>query len=179
MALLSIQVCNQISKSEQQTSYMYWNSEKKLSWDDFKGTAPKGKSDCIAAFMGLSPLINIKNDSLVKVKVFATFNRDSSWVKPNCKSLLLLEDEQNLFDINEIYARKTMSYLQIHSFQYVDMKKVMKQYNSEKDSLMALYVKDVQASVLNQNKWENRIDSMLMSIKKQSWDSVYIYQKRV
>lgn len=172
---LSTLICNhKIVESLTKSDYLYWNSETKLSWADFKATPPVKNRECVNAYMPLLPIASVKNDSMAKVSVFATFYRDSSWVRPDCKILSYLIQQRTAFDINEVYARKIMNYLQKQQGNVIDMKQIMAKYSHERDSLVSVYFNEIGISSLNQDSWENKVDSMLNDPNNSKIDSAIV-----
>lgn len=88
---------------------IYWTSDRKLNWEDFKGTPkPISNSNTAAqSYCGFGFETN-QVSILSKAKIFtkATFTCNLSWVKEDQKSRIdLLEHEQGHFDLCEVYAR--------------------------------------------------------------------------
>ncbi|MDQ1097767.1 MULTISPECIES: hypothetical protein [Chryseobacterium] len=81
--------------------------KRKLSFDDFRGEI--GVSTA-AAVSSVIIRYEIVSQSIwtgrIKIKIFAAFDRSSSWIKPEFKSPPLLAHEQGHFDITEIFSRK-------------------------------------------------------------------------
>ncbi|QEC69761.1 hypothetical protein FRZ67_21575 [Panacibacter ginsenosidivorans] len=100
-----------------------WSKNRKLTWDDFKGT-PKvltnintaAQTYCGFAYRSSTSSMISSARSFTK----ATFDCRLSWVKPEEKGRAdLLEHEQGHFDLSEIYRRllsKRLSQEKINSF---------------------------------------------------------------
>jgi hypothetical protein len=88
---------------------IYWATDRKLCWEDFKGSPQINLNSNIGALSKCGFGFETNQVSfLSKAKVFtkATFNCNLSWVKVDQKNNLeLLEHEQGHFDLSEIYAR--------------------------------------------------------------------------
>ncbi len=82
---------------------IYWNKERKLTWDDFKGT-PEPTNGRIASNVG-GVYIYFKqlNFINIEVKVVNVFDKKLSWTTTNLLSVL--EHEQLHSDIREVHAR--------------------------------------------------------------------------
>ncbi|MDB5221447.1 MAG: hypothetical protein JWN83_114 [Chitinophagaceae bacterium] len=93
-----------------------WTKNRKLTWEDFKGTPkstlnPEVAAQTYCGFGFQSNYVNI----LTKTKIFVTntFNCNLSWVRPDQKDRAdLLEHEQGHFDLCEVYARQLRKKLQ-------------------------------------------------------------------
>ena len=101
-ALLAI-FCNVVYAQQ-----LEW-SNKKLTWDDFKGpVSNKNSFDTSFASTGIS--YNMTYDPYpgngIHVNVTAILDEDKSWKKPEVSEEYQLNHEQLHFDIAEIYARK-------------------------------------------------------------------------
>lgn len=86
-----------------------WDKNRKLTWEDFKGTVKifKNENEAALTYCGFSFQSN-RVTSFKNAKVFVknTFYCDSSWVKPNqIDEKYLLEHEQRHFDLCEVYTR--------------------------------------------------------------------------
>ncbi|MBA3674828.1 MAG: hypothetical protein H0W75_07715 [Chitinophagaceae bacterium] len=93
-----------------------WTGNRKLTWEDFKGT-PKSISNSNAAaqtYCGFGFQTNYVT-ILTKTKIFVTttFTCNLSWVRQDQKNRAdLLEHEQGHFDLCEVYARQLRKKLQ-------------------------------------------------------------------
>lgn len=84
-----------------------WSKQKRLSFDDFKGEVGVSTAAAVSA-------VSIKHKILsqsiwtgrIKIKIYASFDKLSSWVKPEFETLQLLAHEQGHFDITEIFSIK-------------------------------------------------------------------------
>lgn len=89
---------------------IFWTSDRKLSWEDFKGS-PKTISNANAAaqtYCGFGFQTN-QVSVLTKTKIFTTniFTCNLSWVREDQKYRTdLLEHEQGHFDLCEVYSRQ-------------------------------------------------------------------------
>jgi hypothetical protein len=93
-----------------------WTANRKLTWEDFKGTAKSISNTNSAAqtYCGFGFQTNYVT-ILTKTKIFVstTFTCNLSWVRPDQKDRAdLLEHEQGHFDLCEVYARQLRRKLQ-------------------------------------------------------------------
>lgn len=85
-----------------------WSADRKLSWDDFKGTPAPGRDTNVAA--RTSCRFGIRIDTMyasgIRVVVTNEFICRQSSVRPGRKTPALLAHEQLHFDLCEVYARQ-------------------------------------------------------------------------
>ena len=94
------------SLSAQATNPIEWGADRKLKWEDFKGTPdPSSPKDAVSAVF-VTHTWNCDYYGNFTFTVTAIFEPDNSWVKPSAKSDALLGHEQGHFDLAEVYARK-------------------------------------------------------------------------
>lgn len=96
---------------------IYWNSEERLSWDDFEGK-PRWEYNSISALTS-SGIVHYKGckDGKIIFKVKAYFEKKESWVKAEALTQHHLEHEQLHFDITELNARKLRKALAQREFK--------------------------------------------------------------
>ncbi|MCG3164254.1 MAG: hypothetical protein POELPBGB_00008 [Bacteroidia bacterium] len=101
--ILFIMLASQ-STLAQSKDTVYWNAERKLKWQDFKGRPDESTNLLAMTQAGIGYEVACNNGEL-KVKVFCYFNVKKSWTKEE-ESDELLRHEQLHFDITELYTRK-------------------------------------------------------------------------
>jgi len=107
MKLLLFIVFTTLSSGMFSQQKIEWTEKRKLSFDDFRGEIGVSMA---AAVSSVIIRYEIVSQSIwtgrIKIKIFATFDTSSSWIKPEFKSPRLLAHEQGHFDITEIFSRK-------------------------------------------------------------------------
>ena len=87
-----------------------WNKERKLTWEDFKGTPPSITETNAAASTRCGFDVSAESNGsgeLIAVTIKNMFFCDRSWVRQDKRNRLdLLEHEQAHFDLCEVYARR-------------------------------------------------------------------------
>jgi hypothetical protein len=93
-----------------------WDSEARLTWDDFEGPVPRRaeaeRVASTAASIAWSYELKIEwsRDAcvfgIVKLDSIALFHPESSWVRPEHRTAAILEHEQGHFDIAQLYNEK-------------------------------------------------------------------------
>lgn len=140
-----------------------WTANRKLTWEDFKGT-PKSISNTNTAaqtYCGFDFQTNYVT-ILTKTKIFVTttFTCNLSWVRPDQKNRTdLLKHEQGHFDLCEVYARQLRKKLQ---------EKKLTVFNLNPDA--NIIFKDVYASYLDrQELYEKETNYGLDKQKQSDW----------
>lgn len=92
---------------QNQNNIIRWNKDRKLSWEDFKGTT-KNWSAAAVTYCGIDikPIKTSIWTGKMTVKVIAYFNTDSSLYFKERVDSNVLRHEQFHFNIAELYARK-------------------------------------------------------------------------
>ena len=83
---------------------IYWNINRKLTWEDFKGRPDKTTNLLAMTQAGIGYEVACNNGEL-KLKIYCYFNAKKSWTKET-DSDDLLRHEQLHFDITELYTRQ-------------------------------------------------------------------------
>ncbi len=147
-----------------------WTSNRKLTWEDFKGT-PKSISNTNTAaqtYCGFGFQTNYVS-ILTKTKIFVTttFTCNLSWVRPDQKNRTdLLEHEQGHFDLCEVYARQLRKKLQ---------EKKMTVFNLLPDA--DIIFKDVYALYLDRQELYEKETNYGLDRQKQSYWRAEIHKK--
>ncbi|MFK8102915.1 MAG: hypothetical protein AB8G15_10340 [Saprospiraceae bacterium] len=99
------------------TDILYWNADKRLSWDDFAGE-PRFDYEGVAALTS-SGIVHYKGckDNNINYRVRAYFEKHESWVKEEALTTHHLRHEQLHFDITELFARKLRKVLSERAFK--------------------------------------------------------------
>ena len=114
ISVFTILSCNKNSND----SIIVWNENRKLTWDDFKGTPDKTVPRESGSTVAIEPKPDKENGKLV-VNIRCLFNKNKSWVKKESKSSHLLKHEQGHFDLEEVYARILRRRFTGYDFRYI------------------------------------------------------------
>lgn len=90
-----------------------------MTWDDFKGKAPAGRTPAAITASGISYTYSanlLHHEVLLDHRVTAYFYPDESWYRPELCNDNTLAHEQLHFDISELFARKMGARLDRTSF---------------------------------------------------------------
>ncbi len=87
---------------------LYYSTENKLRWDNFKGRPPADNSKTAAITMSgfgyNASMKSSKGKGELEISVYCYFNKEKSWVKPGRNTAYILNHEQHHFDISYIAA---------------------------------------------------------------------------
>ncbi len=94
-----------LSQDRVSTDRIAWSAARKLRWQDFAGTPPRGADGDCHSFVGLNVDWSCDDNHFV-FHVSTTFDPIQSWVRPGARQPDLLRHEQTHFDLTEVAARK-------------------------------------------------------------------------
>lgn len=158
---------------------IFWTSEKKLSWSDFKGT-PNPKSSYFAfTESGIKADLESKDDS-VFINVRTYFDKQSSWTK-DIKNESLLQHEQLHFQITELFARKFRKELSETKFTMKqlsdELHKIHGRVFSDCREMQARYDKETNHSIIKekQAEWNKKVQTELESLS--NWSKTLVRAK--
>ena len=86
---------------------IYYNPEKKLVWDDFKGVPgpPSPVAAITASGFGYKANMNSSGGKgEINISVYCYFNKKGSWVRQGKTTLYILNHEQHHFDVSYLAA---------------------------------------------------------------------------
>lgn len=156
--------------SFQRIPVLYWREDRKLTIEDFRMTPPKSNHAAVSNCK-FDYAVSTKKDSIF-FDITAEFDPKKSWMKKEFRSLEALNHEQRHFDIVEIHARMMRrNILSLGRMKEVRIrKKVDKVFVHLTESLTSMQkCYDMEAGRLSdtipQKKWDNKIDSLLISLE--------------
>lgn len=158
-ALLLLVLSPEISEEEK----IIWSEDRKLTWEDFKGT-PSGPQDFVASTnSGVSFSFSYKERNgvgTINYTVVSNFYPALSWYRPARVSDYILEHEQMHFDISELCARKLRKSLADipHDRNFKENSEVVYQQNeAERRQLQAQYDKESDHSNIREGEYKWRV----------------------
>ena len=149
-----------------------WQSNKTLSWDDFKGQ-PNGRGSFVASTSsGMSQSYVIGSNGVLNKKethVKAHFYPEYSWYRAKDTTALLLKHEQTHFDITEIHARLLNARIQSYAFtsnSKEEVKDLYEQAEKERRAMQKAFDKETNHSINKdvEKQWETRIATLLLPL---------------
>lgn len=156
--------------SQYNEEFIDWSTEKKLSWDDFKGNALKTGDVAALTATHLGFSYNIVNGK-ISYTIECRFEKNKSWGK--VKTNWILNHEQGHFDIAEIFSRKLFKAVSAYRFNRAtfqsDLDIIYQKIVEEKDQYQQLYdlETDHSRNKLKQEEWWKKISEDLNDLK--SW----------
>ncbi|RKR06497.1 uncharacterized protein DUF922 [Maribacter vaceletii] len=156
--------------SAQDYTTILWDSNNKLTWENFKGKIPLHSRAAATTASGVTYKYSaqrIRGELNVSFIVSAYFYPKKSWYNPSLCDSLILSHEQLHFDISELYARKLKRKLDATTFTHGSLKKEVKSiYNvvmAELNSYQNLYDKETNFSrdLEEQLRWNKKIREAL------------------
>jgi len=155
---------NKVSNSVNDT--IYYNINRPLSWEDFKGVPDYSNPGGAITASGFAFDANMSTngkDIYLNVGIYTFFSKKKSWKKPNINSSYHLLHEQHHFDITRISAEKFYSELSKANFTVNNYNKLLSElFNKAFDENTALqqkYDSETRHSIntSEQVKWNDKI----------------------
>ncbi len=152
---------------------VYYNSNKKLVWPDFKGN-PQNRSDATAitssGFGYVAGMQTKNNKTGIGITVYCYFSKKDSWVKSGGESNYALTHEQHHFDITYIVACQFIQKLRTAKFTrnnydtlldkiYIESREQLKKMQDDYDG----QTKNGQIKNI-QTEWNEKVDKQLRSL---------------
>ena len=152
---------------------IYYESNRKLTWPDFKGRPDAASFAAAITESGFGYLLtmqSLRGKTTINITVYCYFNKNKSWVKKGMNSDYALLHEQHHFDITYIntclfiqklketnFTRSNCGSLseKIHDEYYNALQKMQDEYDGETSNGRK---KDVQAY------WNKKIDQQLEAL---------------
>lgn len=127
-----------------------WSENKKLSWEDFRGTPDAGDGYVASTNSGMSFSFSYKVTNGIMTmdyEILCNFYPELSWYKVDLVSNYILQHEQTHFDISELYARKLRKVMEETTFS-----------NDPKEAVNAIYQNMEAARQKLQEKYDFETD---------------------
>lgn len=168
----------------QESDYISWDKDYKLTWDDFKG-----KNDSDQEYAATTWTIVKRNQTgLLEDKIFLTVNnfflKEQSWVKEVSKNEELLRHERLHWDITEYFTRKLRKIYTEHQSlsindSYIFFNKEYDDMLEEENIFQNQYDEETNFSrdKEKQDEWENKIEGLLKEYE--DYSNVNIEIKRI
>ena len=147
---------------------IYYDINRRLSWNDFYGTPPVNPSWGAMTASGFSFNSSMNDDGSnvdITIGVFAFFTKHDSWKRPDIHSGYHLEHEQRHFDITRIGSEKLVSELKKAKFTSQNYRNVLRsifdKVYDENTALQQQYDRETKNSMdtAKQKEWNTRIET--------------------
>lgn len=146
---------------------IYWNKDRKLTWDDFQGMPDTNSIGGAATYSGLVTASRYTSDTSISVIISAVFYRKRSWQKTRYQTARSLQHEQGHFDITEVFARKANIAFKAYRFNRTtvnaDINRIFYSFAAQEDSVQYVYDRatDNHRNVAQQKIWDKKIAGWL------------------
>lgn len=163
-------------------SKLLWSPERKLTWNDLRGTPDKASPFAALTRIDMSIMQGPHaTANTMELIVSAELVPEGSWVIPDKKTPVILAHEQGHFDIAEYHARRLRKALEEHGpFRARtldrDVNAIFDRIFREKDNMQLAYDRQTGHSIHlgPQLEWEARIVQLLDSLDAYGGRSVTI-----
>lgn len=157
-------------KSTEDKNQIEWSVDRKLTWDDFRGTPPTPDKTNAAASTNCGFDVTAESDSegtLIRAEVKNIFYCEDSWVREDHKDKsTLLIHEQAHFDLCEVYTRRLRKMISDTNLK-LDINKAINTVFNDFKSRQKLYDMETNHSInkINQVKWLKIISDELAALE--------------
>jgi hypothetical protein len=155
---------------------IYYSTENKLLWENFKGKSPSDNGRTAAITMsGFGYNANMKSsggNGQLNLQVYCFFNKNKSWVRPGKTTPYILNHEQHHFDISYIAACIFVDKIQSTVITSHNYNMLLPRIYNECIEIMNKMQDDYDGQTRNgqeasfQEKWNKFIDNKLTIISK-------------
>jgi hypothetical protein len=153
---------NKINKAESDT--VYYDFNRKLTWQDFQGKVPIGAKWGAMTASGFSFNSEMEDDGdnniVISVGVYTFFTKHDSWKKPDINSSYHLEHEQHHFDITRLCTQKLVNEIKSTHFTKNNYRKL----------LYSIFDKVYKESVAFQHEYDNETKNSMDVEKQKEWN---------
>ena len=130
--------------SEVVNEKMQWDENRKLTWNDFKGTPNVGNGFVASTNSGISFSFSysVRDNNLnLDYTIESNFYPELSWYIAEDVSPYILKHEQTHFDISELHARKLRKLIEESTFSLNPKEEINSLYNSIEEKRRAMQKK--------------------------------------
>jgi hypothetical protein len=160
-------------KAPANSDTIYYTSNRKLTWPDFKGI-PEEKSVALAitssGFGFLAGVQKVNGKTTINITVYCYFGKNSSWVKTGRESDYALNHEQHHFDITYLVTCMFMQKLKAAAFTWGNYNSLLNKLYAETSRQLEKMQNEYDGQTKNgqlkdvQAEWNKKIESQLSSI---------------
>ena len=166
---------NKVNDPKSDTIYFDFN--RKLSWNDFQGNVPAAApwgAMTASGFSFNSSMNEYENNLHISVGVYTFFTKDDSWKKPEINSAYHLEHEQHHFDITRLYAQKLVDEIKKADFTKSNYRKLLYLIFDKVYAESLVYQREYDQETKNsmniekQKEWNKKISTEMKKLEKNS-----------
>ena|SRR6185312_5337325 len=159
---VDVYIENKINKPQNDT--VYYDFNRKLTWQDFQGIVPTGAKWGAMTASGFSFNSEMEDDGdnhiVISIGVYTFFTKHDSWKKPDINSAYHLEHEQHHFDITRLFAQKFLDEIRNAHFTKGNYRKL----------LYSIFDKVYEESVAYQHQYDNETKNSMDVQKQKEWN---------
>ncbi len=161
------------SRSGNTTDTIYYDQNKRLEWNDFKGKPDAGSTAAAITESGFGYRMSVESvngRANMAITVFCYFTKKKSWVKAGMNTDYALIHEQHHFDITYLYACLFIQKLRTAHFtinNYASLvEKIHDECFAELDKMQDAYDGETKNGRVSkqQSIWNKKIDHQLGSL---------------
>jgi len=149
--------------------FIDWSADRKLRWDDFKGTPETGSDRAALSSILIHVDFSFSNNNF-KWKITCRFSKKKSWARS--KTDYILSHEQAHFDITEVHARKLHQRLSQYTFNQKtyqkDLQQIYQGIVKEENEMQTAYDSETNHSINKdkQAEWLIKVSRLLDETKE-------------
>ncbi len=152
--------------SQNPTDLIYYSSQKKLTWADFKGTPNQPEPIAAITFSGFGYKASMHSEDgkgVITVEVYCYFSKPTSWVRKNQNTPYNLTHEQHHFDATYIIAKA-----------FIDSIKTANLTTENMNEKLAIIYKQSKAALLSlQNKYDSATKNGRLENEQMEWNNYF------
>jgi hypothetical protein len=162
---VKVVLLNKIARPNSDT--IYYNVNRKLTWDDFKGAPVMnhfGGAVTASGFAFNADMNMVDSKVNLNIYIYTFFDKQASWKKPTVNSAYHLLHEQHHFDITRLSAAKLCEDYNNANFTMANYQKLLSsifdKVFKENSDLQNQYDSETNHSIntAGQEEWNNKID---------------------
>lgn len=142
-----------------QQNTLIWTETTPLNWADFTGRIIDSSRFDAESFAEVKYDYVVNQSGEVHFKVYANFNKNTSWCRPDRRSQALLKHEQLHFDIAALYAKKLKELFDNYHYSANYQEEIRQLFNQKKAEYHAM-----------QNKYDSETKHSLNIEMQLQWE---------
>jgi hypothetical protein len=164
----NVQLAKRVAKATSDT--IYHQPGQLLVWDNFKGTPQQGGRVAALTSSGFgfdAGMRYSRSKGTINISVYAFFNKNKSWVKPDKKTPYILAHEQLHFDVSCIGMLQFVQKLRAANFTVqnysAELNRIYNETYTQMHNLQDEYDRETDNGILRnrQQEWSQRIKGQL------------------
>lgn len=150
---------------------IYYNTNKKLVWSDFKGNPAEPEPIAAVTSSGFgydASMHAINGKGAISVNIYCYFNKPNSWVRKGKNTTYILNHEQHHFDVTYIVAKMFIDKVKAAALTTENMNAQLAKIYKDCCAIMNKMQSDYDAATKNgqikvkQEEWNKFIETQLL-----------------